>query len=154
LLKGEPMVPTFIGGASSEDEWRARFCAAGVPVLEPPVKDVEVGIDALYELIANDRLIVLDNLQGLLDELGSYSRELDDAGQPTEKIDHKEMYHRLDACRYLAVWLKRGGLANWQPTRDPNPGFVASMPPGVFSTDSANQPDDDPYDDRRTGRGD
>ena len=70
LVKGEPRLPVFVGGARSEDEWRERFSAAGIPVCEPPVHGVEPGIDTVYELIATDKLIVMDDLADLLDELG------------------------------------------------------------------------------------
>jgi hypothetical protein len=43
---------------------------------------------------------VFDTCKGVLDELGTYSRELDDIGQPTEKIKDKEKFHLLDGLRY------------------------------------------------------
>ncbi len=101
LLKGEPGLPVTAGGSGSEQQWRDEFCAAGLPVHEPDVGDVEVGINRVYGAIATGKLIVFDDLVGLLDELGSYSREVDEAGEPTLKIADKEAYHRLDACRYI-----------------------------------------------------
>ena len=46
-------------------------------------------------------MIVFSDLAGLLDELGSYSRAVDDAGNTTEEIEDKAAYHFLDACRYI-----------------------------------------------------
>ncbi len=116
LLKGEPMVPMFAGGSRSEDDWRDRFRAAGLPVAEPPISAVEPQIDAVYELIANGRLIVMEDLHGLLDELASYSRVLDDEGEPTEEIDEDQAYHLCASLRYIVAWLTRGGLGQWRPT--------------------------------------
>ena len=37
----------------------------------------------------------------VIDELLSYSRKLDDLGQPTEQIEDKNDFHLLDALRYI-----------------------------------------------------
>ncbi len=68
---------------------------------EPPVSEVEVGIDRAYGFIKRGEAIVFDDLQYTLEELATYSRELNDAGEPTEKIADKETFHLLDSCRYL-----------------------------------------------------
>jgi len=74
-------------------------------VSEPPISDVESGIDAIISLLKQRRLFVFDTCQGLLDEFGTYRRTLNEVGEPTEKIHHKERYHRLDALRYAVVGL-------------------------------------------------
>jgi hypothetical protein len=101
-LTGEPRVPAVYGGSKSEHQWRRDFAAAGLPILEPLVADVEVGIQRGYAGIATDNLLVFDDLVGFLDEVRTYSRVLDDAGQPTEAIEDKETFHRLDGFRYVA----------------------------------------------------
>lgn len=136
LTTGEPRLPTFVGGAPSEDEWRARFRAAGVPVMPPPVKDVEVGIDAVYEMTAQGRLIVCDDLKHLLDQLASYSRVVDEQGEPTGEIDEPRIYHYLDALRYVCVWLKRCGPSAPSAPAGETKGVVESAPAGVFATDA------------------
>lgn len=125
MLASEPRRPRAAGGAKSEQQWRDEFRAAGLPVEAPPVSEVEVGIDRVYGCIARDELIIFDDLAGLLDELASYSRELDELGEPTEKIEDKNSYHRLDALRYIISLLrparkKAGTFASgkskgWQP---------------------------------------
>ena len=75
---------------------------------EPPIKDVEVGIDRVYGALKKVQLLVFDDLAGLLDELGTYSREVDELGEPTEKLAEKARYHRLDALRYIVSHLKSG----------------------------------------------
>ncbi len=107
VLKGEPRLPTAAGGSGSEDQWRREFAQAGLSVREPPVKEVEVGIQRAYGAINRGEVRVFSDLEHTLDELGSYSRVLDDMGQATEKIDDKESYHLIDSCRYLFSWLAR-----------------------------------------------
>ncbi len=107
MLRGEPGKPTAYGGAASEEQWRREFRTAGLPVLKPIVSEVEVGIDRVYGLIAQDRLYILRSCQHTRDQLAAYSRELDEAGEPTEKIEDKNSYHLLDALRYIGVYLNR-----------------------------------------------
>lgn len=113
LLEGEPGVPVCAGGSKSEDQWRDEFKAAGLPIKEPPVADVEVGINRVYGFIQRGQFCVFDSCTGWLDEAQSYSREVDDNGEPTEKIEDKECYHRLDATRYISAYLA-------QPQRIPH----------------------------------
>jgi hypothetical protein len=107
LKKGEPIIPKCVGGSHSEDQWRNEFKHGGLPVGEPDIKDVEVGIDRVYGTHARGEILVFDDLNGYLEEKLTYSRELDDAGEPTEKIEDKETFHFMDAERYIIGWLKR-----------------------------------------------
>jgi hypothetical protein len=75
----------------------------------------------------NDKILIFDDLRGVLDELLSYARELDEVGEVTDKIDAKETFHFMDAIRYLVGYLNpnkpkatmnsspvaRQGLRNW-----------------------------------------
>lgn len=107
LLEGEPGIPICVGGSKSEGQWRREFRAGGLPIREPDVKEVEIGIDRVYGAHKKGEIIVFDDLVGYLDEKLSYSRVLDDKGEPTEEIEDKASYHRLDAERYIIGWLKR-----------------------------------------------
>jgi hypothetical protein len=91
----------YAGGARSEKQQRWDWRSAGVPIPEPRIHDVESGIDRVIALIKQGRLLVFRDCKGILDEIGTYSRELDERGQPTEKIKNKETFHRLDALRYI-----------------------------------------------------
>ncbi len=108
LIAGEPARPVAVGGAGSEDQWRMEFAAAGLGVREPPVSEVEVGIDRVYGTVQRGELCVFSDLHGLLDEFGSYSREVDELGSVGEKIEDKETFHRLDALRYVLSFLRGG----------------------------------------------
>lgn len=102
--RGAGLNMSFIkGGAKSETQQRMDWQAAGVSIYEPDIADVEAGIDRVIELFKTHRLYVFDTCHGIRDELGTYSREVDEQGQATEKIKSKETFHRLDALRYIAA---------------------------------------------------
>lgn len=105
-------VLTWHGGSKSEVQQRLDWQAEGLYVQEPPVSDVESGLDRVIELFKTFRLFIFDDCKGVLDELGTYSREVDEMGQPTEKIKDKEQYHRCDSLRYVVLGL-RGSIPSW-----------------------------------------
>jgi hypothetical protein len=93
---------TFFGGAGSEDQWRNEFSAAGLPVREPKVSDVEVGIQTVFAAHQYDLIKVFDTCIGYLDEKGRYSREVDSLGNVIPgTIEDKHTFHFMDAERYL-----------------------------------------------------
>lgn len=108
IQRHEPVSLAY-GGAGSEGQWRMEFGRGGLPINQPPVSEVEVGIDRVYGAFKSGRLVIFDDLPGLLDEVGSYARELDDMGEPTEKIADKSTYHYLDSLRYIMSALNVGG---------------------------------------------
>jgi hypothetical protein len=129
------MVPICVGGSKSEGQWRDEFRAGGLPVRAPEITDVEVGIDRVYGAHARDEIFVFSDLAHYLDEKQSYSRVVDDNGEPTEEIDGKSEYHLCDAERYVIGWLKRGGgRVEVGLPRQEQRGFVANAPPGVFNS--------------------
>jgi hypothetical protein len=87
-------------------------------VSEPLIADVEAGIDRVTGLFKQRRLFIFDTLTGLRSELGSYSRELDDAGNPLEKIAKKETWHRIDALRYVGSGFELLTPAELMPKTD------------------------------------
>jgi hypothetical protein len=110
LRNGEPRIPTCVGGSRSEGQWRDEFCAAGLPVQEPAVTEVEVGIDRVYGAHKRDEILVFEDLPGYLEEKLSYSRKTDDAGEPTEEIEDKNAFHHMDAERYIVSYLRRPAM--------------------------------------------
>ena len=94
-------VKTWHGGSPSEEQQRRDWRAQSVMVQAPRVPDVESGIDRVIALFKTSRLYVFDTCTGLRDELGTYSRVLDQFGNPTEAIKDKQTFHRLDALRYV-----------------------------------------------------
>jgi len=108
LLRGEPGIPSAVGGATSEDEWRRKFAAAGLPVTQPSISEVEVGIDSVYAAHAEGQIIVFADLMEYREQKVTYSRELDLNQEPTEKIADKHTFHLMDAERYLISHLRKG----------------------------------------------
>lgn len=101
ILAGEPMVPFCVGGSKSEGQWRLEFRRGGLPVNEPDISLVDVGIDRVYGAFKRSEIIIFDDCTGVLEELRSYSRKLDEDGEPTEAIEDKSSYHLLDSMRYI-----------------------------------------------------
>lgn len=89
------------GGAPSEDQWRSEFTEHGLEIERPRISEVEVGIDYVYAQHNTDKLLIFNDLGYYLDEKESYSRELDDQDEPTEKIEDKHSFHLMDAERYI-----------------------------------------------------
>lgn len=108
MLKGEPMTPVCVGGSKSEGQWRQEFRAGGLPVRAPEIADVNVGIGRVYGKIKQAELIFFDDLEGTLDQIGSYKRKRNKSGEITEEIEHKDTYHYLDAVRYIIGWANSG----------------------------------------------
>lgn len=94
--------PICFGGAPSENDWRNEFSESGYGIGQPAVRDVEAGISRVYELIQSGRLKVFDNLEFLIGELETYSRKVNESGEPTAEIEDKASFHRADALRYLS----------------------------------------------------
>ena len=110
LLEGEPMIPNTVGGSKSEGQWRDEFRAGGIvkgrpvpglPVQEPPIRDVALGITRVYGLHNTRRIKVFNTCTGYLDQVRSYAYKLDATGQPTDEIANKATFHYLDALRYI-----------------------------------------------------
>lgn len=93
----------WFGGAKSEGQWRDEFRAAGLPVQEPKISDLWLGIDRVYGVMKEDRLFVFDTCQGTLGQIGTYSRKMNKAtGEPIpDEIANKGEYHYLDMLRYI-----------------------------------------------------
>lgn len=91
-------------GQKSEKQQRLDYQEASLyNVTDPPVFDVEAGIDRVITLLKQHRLYIFDTCTGVLSQFGSYRRKLDDLDQPTKDIYRKEDYHLLDALRYVAA---------------------------------------------------
>ena len=89
------------GGSGSEGQWRSEFSAAGLPVTEPAISDVQLGISTVYGQIKSDALIIFRSCEETLDQLGRYRRKRGRDGTPTAEIEDKASFHLLDAMRYL-----------------------------------------------------
>ncbi len=124
LLVGEPRTPLAVGGSHSETQWRQEFRAGGLPVAEPPVRDVEVGIDRVWGAHKEGAIVVFEDLEGYLSQKRTYSREVDEAGNVTEEIADKEQFHLLDAERYVISHLRQPARKAGSGWRSKRGGYV------------------------------
>jgi len=116
ITAGEPAQLIAVGGAESEQQWRNEMATYGLPVKTPPVRDVEVGIQRVYQRFSQYRLLLFDHLDDLERELVQYSRVIDATGEPTEAIEDKHAYHLLDALRYVVAYLDHPRPVRERPT--------------------------------------
>ena len=100
LSKGE-RIDTRYGGSSTEDGWRGDFTQAGWRIDKPLITSVEAGIQKVYGYEKLGKKKVFSTCQNYISEKQSYSRELDDMYNATDKIENKSIYHLMDAERYL-----------------------------------------------------
>lgn len=96
------------GGARSEDKWRAQYAECGVFIQRPDIADLETGITKAYGLIAKRKIKVFRDLVFFTKEIATYSREVNEEGEPMEAIANKAKFHRLDAFRYLCSIVQSG----------------------------------------------
>lgn len=116
IMAGEdnPWAIRAVGGAPSESDYRREYKAAGLPIEQPPLSDVEVGILKAYALLKTRKVFFFRTLSGVLGddettgEIESYSRVLNEAGEPTDVIEDKAKFHRLDCFRYAATLMGAG----------------------------------------------
>ncbi len=89
-----------VGGSPQEDEIRQGYSAFGWHISAPKISSVEMGIDRVYALHKKNMVWVFNDLINYIDEKQTYSRELDENYNPTEKIADKQRYHLMDCDRY------------------------------------------------------
>ena len=107
---GRSLRPTAVGGSHQESGWRESWGISGLGVAEPPINKVESQIAAAYTGFKTGKLKIWRPMCGkLIDELENFSYELDDDGEPTDKLLDEVKYHRLAGLRYLASRLFRSG---------------------------------------------
>ena len=91
-----------VGGSWTEEEIRYAYISAGWPILRPGVRDVAAGITQVYSFVAKNQLFVFRDCHRFINEIMSYSREIDtETYEATEKIQNKSRFHLMDCLRYL-----------------------------------------------------
>ena len=102
LTKGYNVIARY-GGSHQETGFRDSYTSQGWPIIEPRVNPVEVQIDAVIAAHQLNKIFVFDDLENYLDEKRSFSRELDDQGEPTIKIKDEAKYHLMACERYTDI---------------------------------------------------
>jgi hypothetical protein len=102
----DAMIRDVFGGAGSENQWRMEMQKAGLPVAEPKIREVEVGITRVWTAHQHKMLYVFEDLEEYIEQKRMYSRVVDELGNPTSEIQNKGTFHLLDAERYLISSMK------------------------------------------------
>jgi len=103
LSEGE-RIARRVGGQHTEGGWRQAYSNAGWKIFEPRIhgnNSVEPQIDKVYGLKKQGKLFVFDDQYDYLDENSTFSRQLDDRYEPTEKIEDESRFHFMACERYL-----------------------------------------------------
>jgi hypothetical protein len=100
LSKGE-RIAARVGGSQTEDGWRGDYTQAGWRIDKPLDGAVESGIMRVYGYEKLGKKKVFRTCKNYISEKQTYSRELDDMYNQTDKIENKEIYHFMDSERYL-----------------------------------------------------
>ena len=127
-IKGRRNLSVGAGGSHQEDGWREAFRSAGLWLDEPPSNNVEVQIQCVYSQLAAHKLkFFRSGAERIIDDIGLFSREVDDNGDVTDKIANKSTWHRLDSLRYVVTKLR--------PPKDfevTQPTVVQNVPRGTI----------------------
>lgn len=99
--RGEPIAKKVASPLASERQWRREFSQVGWHLQECNISDVEVGIDRVWAMHQQDKIVYFNTMRGTLREKEEYRRKLDDNQQSTEQIENKEQFHFMDAERYI-----------------------------------------------------
>jgi len=101
------MVRIVCGGSKSEIYFREDYKSVGISIIEPPFKEVAAGIDTITAMLKMHQLYICNDQTRIIKEFEDYSYKLDAEGKITNIIEHKEMAHGLDSCRYICLAIGR-----------------------------------------------
>ena len=101
ITKGYNVIARIGGNQTTEDEIRQGYTAHGWHIQAPKWKHVEKQIENVYALHKLNKVKVFSDLIHYLDQKMSFSYELDEKYQPTDKLEDEAKYHLLAAERYL-----------------------------------------------------
>jgi len=106
LSKNEQLQMKVASPLGSERQWRREFSEYGWHLQECKVTDVEVGIDRVWSMHHQDKLVYFSNLRHTITQKEEYRRKLDESQEPTEVIEDKAKFHFLDAERYIIAHMQ------------------------------------------------
>lgn len=118
---------TIVAGSLSERQWRTEISSSGIEVHPTLLKDVELGIDRVYNTVQQRWFKLFKSCRHALSEFGSYSREIDPEGNPVPgTIVNKAKYHILDSIRYAV-----SAIADPNPSEDWDEEHMRMLQPDV-----------------------
>ena len=89
------------GNWTTEDEIRQAYTAQGWHIQKPKWKDVQQQYEHVYAMNKLHKVKVFRDLHHYLDQKTSFSYELDEKYQPTDKYDSEDEMHLLACERYI-----------------------------------------------------
>jgi hypothetical protein len=95
-----------VGGSKSEKQFRMDLQEHKIRIIEPPIVEVEAGLNRIIALMRTDTLRITSNCRQTLAQVREYARKVDAYGEPTPEIDDKSKYHFVDALRYAATLIR------------------------------------------------
>lgn len=104
---GKNLMPGCGGNKHGEDGWREAYRKNGLPLDAPPENNIEVQIQSVYSLMKQGKIkFFRRGAQQLIEDVKHYSREVDEDGNVTDKIEDDAKWHLLAALRYLVAKLR------------------------------------------------
>lgn len=111
MMAGDGRPNVVWAGSKSEGQWRREFRKQGLPIKDPTITDVAVGIARVYSAHKQGRLIYFDDLDEVIDEKRRYRHKRDRFGNITSEIENKNSFHLMDCERYaISEGMKGLGL--------------------------------------------
>ena len=101
MTAGYNVIERLGGNWTTEDEIRQAYTAQGWHIAKPKWKEVQKQYEVVYGLNSLHKVKVFRDLRYYLDEKTSFSYELDEKYQPTDKYDNEAAMHLLAAERYV-----------------------------------------------------
>jgi len=101
MTAGYNVVARVGGNRTSEDEIRQGYTAHGWHIQMPKIKNVAEQIGRVYAMHKLNKVKVFSDLHNYLDQKKSFSYELDEKYQATDKYEDESKFHLLAAERYL-----------------------------------------------------
>ena len=101
ITEGYNVVKRVGGNLTTEDEIRQGYGSYGWPIQAPYTGRVNAQIDRVKNLMDEDKIVIFNDLVGLLSELSNCMWVLD-GNKTTDKIKDEARYHRLACLRYMA----------------------------------------------------
>lgn len=105
LGKGEPIQRKVGSPLPAERQWRREYSQKGFHIQECPITSVELGIDRVWALHQQNKLVYFNTMKGTISQKEEYHRKLDGSQQATDVIENKEQFHFMDEERYVMASL-------------------------------------------------
>jgi hypothetical protein len=102
LSEGEFILKRVGGNHNSEQAIRDAFTQSGWPVVEPKFsRSVETQVERTWTTFQQNKIYIFNDLLEFLDELTTFSYEIDENDKKTEKFHNEPAYHLLASLRYV-----------------------------------------------------